>query len=117
MEVEFGIETEIMRSNSQEELDDEMTEPEENPYIAIIEGLEYQSKVLEDLKNEVGSSHFPEKYRETMNELFSTKELDRLQWNLTLLASEAQQRILDENDMTSWPIGHLWRSNFDDPSY
>ncbi|MBE1555920.1 hypothetical protein [Sporosarcina limicola] len=105
-------------STSQEESDEEMTEfiPKENPYTVIVEDMEHGYNVLEGLKKEIGSPHFPEKFRETMNTLDSYKDIDPSQWPVTGIASKEQQRILDEKDITPWTIGHSWISNFDDPS-
>ncbi len=118
LEDEFDMETEIRLSASQEESDEEMTEfiPEENPFTVMIENMEHGYNVLEGLKKEVGSPHFSEKFRKTMNTLQSYEDIDRSQWGVTIIASKEQQRILDEKDIRPWPIGHKWISHYDDPS-
>ncbi|CAM3114353.1 hypothetical protein FITA111629_04460 [Filibacter tadaridae] len=118
VELEFDIETEIMLSTSQEESDEEMTEfiPVENPYTVRIENLEQGYTALEGLKKEVGSRHFPGKFREAMNTLHSSDDLPPSRWNVTDLATAEQQRIMDEKDITPWPIGNQWISNYNVPS-
>ena len=51
---------------------------------------------------------FPEKFRETMNTIqmeTSYKELDRTLWNVTVMASEEQRRILDEKILHRGRLG------------
>ena len=117
-EVQFDIETENMLSAIQEKSDEEMVEfiPEENPFTLMIEGMGHQYKVLDDLKKEIGSAHFYEKFRETISTFFPTDTSNPALWDVGLLASEEQQRILDVKNITPWPIGHLLHSNFDDLS-
>lgn len=116
MEDDFDMQAEMMKSNT-EEPEDKMTEfPHENPYTMMIKDIENEYRVLEGVKKEICSREFPEKYREIMESTQSYKELDPTMWNVTVMASEEQQRILDEKDIIPWPIGDQWISHFNDPS-
>lgn len=109
-EEDFELEQE-MQLQSGEEIDD----PEENPYTAMVESLNDSYFMLENLKSEIGSPNFYEKFREALRSLDppTYKEIDGTLWTVSIMASEEQQNILDEKKITAWPLGHQWISNFD----
>lgn len=84
----------------------------------MIKSLTMRSDALESLKDEIHSPDFSETYQQVMKsfEPGSYKDRKDMLWNVTEIASEEQQNILDEKGITPWPIGHKWISNFDDPS-
>lgn len=119
LEEEFDIETEMLRTDHEESGEETEFVSVENPYKIMIEDMDFSYHLLDDLKNEIGEKNFPEKFRETMNTVRkepSYKELDRNLWSVTVMASEEQKSILAEKEITPWPIGHLWISQFHDPS-
>lgn len=117
IEEEFDLEAEKMKSSSEESKDISTEFPEENPYSIMIKDIENEYNNLEGLKDEIGTQDFSKMYREIMESSQSYKELDPSMWNVTVMASEEQQRILDGKNITPWPIGHQWISHFNDPSY
>lgn len=119
LQEEFDMETEIMRAEHEESGEETEFISIDNPYTAMIEDMDNFYQVLDDLKQEIGTKNFSEKFRESMNSIqigISYKELDRNLWNVTAMASEEQQRILDERNISPWPIGSQWISHFDNPS-
>ena len=101
LEEEFDMETDIMRAEHEESDEEAEFISEENPYTILIEDMDITYHVLDDLKKEIGARNFSEKFRETMNTIqmkTSYKELDRALWNVTVMASEEQRRILDEKE-------------------
>ncbi|MBD7984082.1 hypothetical protein H9649_05780 [Sporosarcina sp. Sa2YVA2] len=119
LEEEFDMEIEMLRADHEESGEETEFVSVENPYKIMIEDMDFSYHLLDDLKNEIGEKNFPEKFRETMNTIQmegSYKELDRNLWDVTVMASEEQQRILAEEQITPWPIGHLWISHFQNPS-
>ena len=91
--------------------------PEENPFTMMIRHAENEYNVLDELKYNIGSKDFAQKYNEITKPDQSYRELDSTMWNVTVMASEEQQHILDKKNITPWPIGYQWISHFNDPSY
>ena len=119
LEEEFDMETAIMRAENEESVEEAEFISVENPYTILIEDMDISYHMLDDLKKEIGARNFSEKFRETMNTVqmkTSYKELDRALWNITVMASEEQRRLLDERNITPWPIGQQWIAHFQDPS-
>lgn len=115
-EEEFNREVEANKISS-EESGEEMTGfPDENPFTMMIKNNEDEYNRLEGLKDEIGSDDFHEKYRGIFKPSQSYKELSLSMQYVTVMASEEQQHILDEKNITPWPIGNQWISNFNDPS-
>lgn len=117
LEEEFEIE---MASNtSQHDSEDETSDfREENPYSSIVDEMERGIAVLDDLKKKAGEPHFLDIFRDmlkTLDSNVSYKELERSQWNVTVMASEEQENVLHEKGIKPWPIGDRWISNFDAP--
>uniref|UniRef100_UPI00187D3E0C hypothetical protein n=1 Tax=Metasolibacillus meyeri TaxID=1071052 RepID=UPI00187D3E0C len=109
---QFEIEKEMQRLKDGTELDNG------NAYGNMVKQLRNSYQVLESLKDELHSTDFPEIYRKTMQSLYpgSYKEMDALSWNVTTMASEEQQYLLDERGITAWPLGHQWTSKFNYPN-
>ena len=113
---EFELEEEL-RKQMQESAGEEFTPLDENPFLAMIKNLQHRYDVLEQVKREVDSPQFAAQYREAMFSLDpqSYKQQDSTLWNVTLMASEEQRHLLENEGISPWPIGDMWISNFDDP--
>ncbi|WP_342559334.1 hypothetical protein [Metasolibacillus sp. FSL K6-0083] len=112
-EEDFELEKEMQLQSGEE-----IEALEKNPYTAIVNDLSDSYNMLENLKNEIDSHDFPEKFRAALKSLDAPtyKEIDGALWTVTVMASEEQQNILDEKGITAWPLGHQWISNFNTPS-
>lgn len=113
---EFELEQEVQRRMA-EQTGEELEILAENPYTPMLKQLENRFDVLETLKDEISSPDFSETFRNVMKALEpgSYKERENTQWNVTDMASEEQQIILDDKGIPPWPLGNKWISNFDDP--
>ncbi|MGN7476293.1 hypothetical protein ACTHOQ_00445 [Solibacillus silvestris] len=109
---DFELEKEMQRLIDGTEIDDG------DFHANTIKQLDHRYEVLESLKGEVYSTNFFETYRKTMKllEPGSYKDENSTLWNITEMASEEQQNILDGKGITPWPLGHKWISKFDAPS-
>lgn len=113
---EFELEQELQRRMA-EQTGEEVEILSENPYSAMLKQLENRFGVLEVLKGKIHAPDFSETYRSVMKELEpgSYKERENTQWNVTDMASEEQEVILEDKGITPWPLGNKWISNFEDP--
>ena len=81
-----------------------------------IKQLDDQYEILERLKDEIYSKDFPDTYRKAMQNPGSYKDDPNTSHNVSVMASEEQQNLLDEKGITPWAIGSDWVSKFSDPS-
>ncbi len=109
---EFELEKEMQRLNDGTELEDG------NIHANALKHLDNRYELLENLKDEIHSKDFSETYRKAMQSFDSGsyKDMNNTAWTVTVMASEEQQNLLDDKEITPWPLGHEWISNFDNPS-